>query len=306
MPDRPGPLPPLQNLRAFEAAARLESFTAAARELCLTQGAVSRQIRTLEERLRVSLFDRGDRGVRLTAAGRRYYDVVADALGAVARATADLVADGDDTTVTVGTTSAIASLWLMPRLTGFRLRAADLDIRVLASDRDFERNSDEVDLVIEYARDPQQGEGVWRLFDEEIFPVCSPDYLGGRATPERADQLPLETLLVLDDDHPDWMGWTEWLRRAGVEAGPLRHPIRINSYPTLLQAAAAGEGIALGWRHLVDEFLAAGTLVPLLPEAMTAPGAFYLRTTRPVADDSPPGRLRDWFLGTHLQGPVAS
>ena len=94
--------------------------------------------------------------------------------------------------------------------------------------------------------------------------------------------------------------------RAGVEAGPLRHPIRINSYPTLLQAAAAGEGIALGWRHLVDEFLAAGTLVPQLPEAMTAPGAFYLRTTRPVADDSPPGRLRDWFLGTHLQGPVAS
>jgi DNA-binding transcriptional LysR family regulator len=83
MPERPEPLPPLQNLRAFEAAARLESFTAAAGELCLTQGAVSRQIRTLEERLRVSLFDRGDRGVRLTLAGRRYYDVVADALSAL-------------------------------------------------------------------------------------------------------------------------------------------------------------------------------------------------------------------------------
>ena len=306
MPERPQPLPPLQNLRAFEAAARLESFTAAAGELCLTQGAVSRQIRTLEERLRVPLFDRGDRGVRLTLAGRRYYDVVADALGAVARATADLVREEDDTTVTVGTTSAIASLWLMPRLTGFRRRSPDLDIRVLASDRDFERNSDEVDLVIEYARDPQDGAGVWRLFDEEIFPVCSPDYLSGRAAPDRVEQLPLETLLVLDDDHPDWMGWNEWLRSAGVEAGALRHPIRINSYPTLLQAAAAGEGIALGWRHLVDEFLAAGTLVPLLPQAMTAPGAFYLRTTRPVADDSPSGRLRDWFLGTHLHAPVKS
>ena len=306
MSERPGPLPPLQNLRAFEAAARLESFTAAAGELCLTQGAVSRQIRTLEERLRVSLFDRGDRGVRLTPAGRRYYDVVADALGAVARATADLVREKDDTTVTVGTTSAIASLWLMPRLTGFRRRAPELEIRVLASDRDFERSSDEVDLVIEYARDPLDGTDVWRLFDEEIFPVCSLDYLSGRPAPDRVEQLPLETLLVLDDDHPDWMGWDEWLRRAGVEAGALRHPIRINSYPTLLQAAAAGEGIALGWRHLVDEFLAAGTLVPLLPEAMTAPGAFYLRTTRPVADDSPSGRLGDWFLGTHLHAPVTS
>ena len=305
MPDRPEPLPPLQNLRAFEAAARLASFTAAARELCLTQGAISRQIRTLEERLRVVLFERGDRGVRLTPPGRRYHEVVSESLFSIAAATRELVAGDDDTTVTVGTSSAIASLWLMPRLTGFRRRAPELEIRVLASDRDFERNSDEVDLVIEYARRPLTGEGVWPLFDEEIFPVCSPDYLDGRAVPERPGELLGETLLVLDDDHPDWMGWTEWLSCAGVEMAGLRHPIRINSYPTLLQAAAAGEGVALGWRHLVDEFLAAGTLVPLLADAMKAPGAFYLRTTRPAADDSPVARLRDWFLGTHLVEPAA-
>mgnify|MGYP006285368571 CR=1 FL=1 len=299
MGSRPEPLPPLQNLRAFEAAARLASFTAAARELCLTQGAVSRQIRTLEERLRVTLFERGDRGVRLTAEGQSYQAVITDALHAIARATAEVSSDAGDTAVTVGTSSAIASLWLMPRLTGFRRSQPDLDIRVLASDRDFERGSDEVDLVIEYARETRADVDMVCLFDEEIFPVCSPDYLAGRHWPAGVDALLAETLLVLDDDHPDWMGWSEWFARAGVESGPLRHPIRINSYPTLLQAAAAGEGIALGWRHLVDEFLAAGTLVPLLRGTIEAPGAFYLRTTRPVAPDSPSGHLRQWFLEHH-------
>jgi DNA-binding transcriptional LysR family regulator len=295
MSNRPEPLPPLQNLRAFEAAARLASFTAAARELCLTQGAVSRQIRTLEERLRVVLFERGDRGVRLTAEGQRYQAVVTEALRAIARATAEISSGAGDNAVTVGTSSAIASLWLMPRLTGFRRSEPDLDIRVLASDRDFERSSDEVDLVIEYARDPRTDGNMTCLFGEEIFPVCSPDYLEGREAPSDPAALLAETLLVLDDDHPDWMGWSEWFARAGVESGPLRHRIRINSYPTLLQAAA-GEGIALGWRHLVDEFLAAGTLVPLMRGRITAPGAFYLRSTRAAVAESPAARLRRWFL----------
>ncbi len=302
MSDRPQPLPPLQNLRAFEAAARLASFTAAARELCLTQGAISRQIRMLEERLRVTLFERGDRGVHLTQAGQRYQAVVAEALHAIARGTTEVASGAGDTTVTVGTSSAIASLWLMPRLTGFRGHQPDLDIRVLASDRDFERSSEEVDLVIEYARGTRPDEDMACLFGEEIFPVCSPDYLDGRTAPGHAGALPGETLLVHDDDHPDWMGWSEWLARAGVESGPLRHPIRINNYPTLLQAAVAGEGIALGWSHLVDDFLAAGTLIPLLRDSIDAPGAFYLRTMRPVADDSPAARLRDWFLEHHRRG----
>ena len=301
MTDRPEPLPPLQTLRAFEAAARLASFTAAARELCVTQGAVSRQIRLLEQRLGVALFQRAERGVSLTERGQYYQSVVGEALQAIAGATAELGHTGASDAVTVGTTSAIASLWLMPRLTGFRRGQPDLDIRVLASDRDFERNSAEVDLVIEYARNADPDAAMNCLFGEEIFPVCSPDYLHGRSAPERPGDLLGETLLVLDDDHPDWMGWAEWFARAGLDrsvAGRLlRQPVRINSYPTLLQAAVAGQGIALGWRHLVDDFLAAGTLVPLLQGAMTAPGAFYLRSTRPVVAGTAAARLRAWFLG---------
>jgi LysR family glycine cleavage system transcriptional activator len=295
MPERPTPLPPLQTLRAFESAARLASFTRAAHELSVTQGAVSRQIRNLEERLGVTLFVRGDRGVRLTPAGSRYDAVIREALESIARATGELAVRLEQGPVTVGATSAIASLWLMPRLTGFRHTEPDLDIRVLASDRDFERASEEVDLVIEYARRPVEGEDVSRLFEEEIFPVCSPDYLRGRAAPAEPADLLGETLLALDDDHPDWTGWAEWLAEAGVEGGPARRPVRINNYPALLQAAVAGQGIALGWRHLVDDFLAAGSLVPLMPERAQGSGAFYVRGTRPLPPDSPVGRLRTWL-----------
>jgi DNA-binding transcriptional LysR family regulator len=296
MSDRPEPLPPLQHLRAFESAARCASFTAAAAELHLTQGAVSRQIRTLEGRLGVALFERGERGVTLTPLGRRYFDVARPALEELAAATAEIVAGAGDPTVTLGTTSAIASLWLTPRLPGLRRREPDLDIRVLAADHAFPRATRAVDLVIEYARAAPDAAAAACLFGEEIFPVCSPDYLAGRAWPARPAALLNETLLVLDDDHPDWMGWGEWFQRAGVATGALRHPLRINNYPTLLQAAVAGEGVALGWRHLVDGYLAAGTLVPLLRGAMTAPGAFYLRPTQALADGSPAARLRDWCL----------
>lgn len=304
MSDRPAPLPPLQTLRAFESAARLASFTRAADELSLTQGAISRQIRNLERRLGVTLFARGDRGVAMTPAGAHYQAAIAEALGRIAQATAEIAVGHDSGPLTVGATSAVASLWLMPRLTGFRRREPELDIRVLASDRDFERASDEVDLVIEYARQPLEGEAVRRLFDEEIFVVCGPEYLRGREPPATTGDLLSETLLALDDEHTEWMGWTEWLRAAGVNGAPARRPIRINNYPTLLQAAVAGQGIALGWRHLVDDLIAAGSLVPLLRERTEGRGAFYLSTTRPVPEESPVARLRDWLVRAAAQPAV--
>jgi len=302
MSGRPEPLPPLQTLRAFESAARLASFTRAAHELNLTQGAISRQIRNLEQRLGVALFVRGDRGVHLTPSGVHYRTAIREALDRIARATATVSVSEEAAPITVGTTSAIASLWLMPRLTGFRRAEPTLDIRVLASDRDFERASDEVDLVIEYDRAARTGDGVTRLFDESVFPVCSPEYLRGRPPPAGLDDLLDETLLVLDDDHPDWLGWEEWLRAVGVEHRPRRRSVRMNSYPLLLQAAVAGQGIALGWRHLVDDFLATGSLVPVLSTPDVAPGAFYLGVTRPAAPDTPVARLRDWLVESARTG----
>jgi len=295
MPERPTPLPPLQSLRAFEAAARLRSFTRAAAELSVTQGAVSRQIRNLEQRLGVTLFARVDRGVRLTPVGEHYFQVVGESLLRIARATSEVALGQEGGPITVGATTAIASLWLMPHLTGFRRAEPELDIRVLVSDESFERMSEDVDLLIEYTRRAPAGGEITPLFPERVMPVCSPEYLRGRSAPIRPADLIDETLLVLDDDHPDWMGWAEWLERFGVSLDAPRSSVRVNSYPALLQAAIAGQGVALGWRHLVDEFLAAGTLIALMDAPTEDVGAFHLRLTHPVPDDSPVARLRDWL-----------
>jgi len=298
MTERPQPLPPLQTLRAFESAARLSSFTRAADELAVTQGAISRQVRQLEERLGATLFLRADRGVRLTASGIRYDAAVREALQGMARATAELTSGRDTRPITVGATSAMASLWLMPRLTGFQRREPELDIRVLASDRDHDRAGDEVDLQIEYARRLLTGTGVRRLFDEDILPVCSPEYLSRRPAPEQPSDLLRETLLDLEDDHPDWMGWGEWFDAAGSGGGSRRQPVRINNYPALLQAAVAGQGIALGWRHLVDDFLEAGSLIPALATRVRGPGAFFVTSAHPLKPASPAARLMEWLVAS--------
>ena len=304
MTERPTPLPPLQPLRAFEAAVRLASFTRAAEELCLTQGAISRQIRHLEQRLGVTLFIRADRGVHPTAAGAHLAVAVREALAGLARATAEIAVGDEHGPITIGATSAIASLWLMPRLSGFRRQEPALDIRVLASDRDTERTSAEVDLAIEYMRRPPADEHARRLFDEAILPVCSPEYLGDRPPPREPRELLTETLLQLDDDHVDWMGWAEWFSGAGVELGQARRPLRINSYPALLQAAVAGQGVALGWSHLTEDFLNAGSLISLLPDRVDGRGAFWITPTRPVPDGSPVARLRDWLVQVATELPA--
>jgi len=298
MPGKPGPLPPLQTLRAFEAAGRLTSFTRAADELSITQGAVSRQIRHLEERVGLQLFRRGERGIGLTRAGAHYHEAVSDALERIAVATAELGVHSGHGPVTIGASSALASLWLMSRLTGFRRREPDLEIRVLAADYGLPPASGEVDLLITYARARPAGEDVRYLFDEVIFPVAAPDLISDTAAPTHAAELLDHTLLVLDDDHPDWIGWPGWFARAGVSAAEPRRSIRINSYPMLLQAAVAGQGIALGWRHLVDDLVAAGSLEPLPIPAIQAEGAFYLLSFQPLPPDSPAGRLQSWLAAS--------
>jgi len=295
MASKPRPLPPLQTLRAFEAAARLTSFTRAAHELSVTQGAISRQIRNLEERVGIELFHRAERGVALTPAGSRYHQAVREALDAIAAATADLGVYSGKGPVTIGASSALASLWLMPRLAAFRRNEPDLDIRVLASDHAFPGAADDVDLLITYARTAPGGDDVRYLFREVIFPVCAPDFLTDEPDVADAAGLLAETLLVLDDDHPDWIGWPGWFAGSGLGEPRPRRSIRINSYPMLLQAAVAGQGIALGWQHLVDDLLTAGSLVALPGLALHTEGAFYLRSLRTIPTDSPAGRLREWL-----------
>lgn len=295
MARKPEPLPPLQPLRAFEAAARLASFTRAAGELNITQGAVSRQVHNLEDRLGVRLFRRAEGGIALTPAGQRYRQAVREALDRIAGATAELGMRSGLGPVTIGATSALASLWLMPRLNAFRQQEPDLAIRVLASDHDLDPATSDVDLLITYVRNPPADEPGSPLFGEVIFPVCAADYPLVGGLPADPSDLLAQTLLVLDDDHPDWIGWDTWFTRHGVAYREPQRSIRINSYPMLLQTAVAGQGIALGWQHLVDDLLAAGSLVALPVAPLATAGRFYLRSLQPLPEDSPAGRLRAWL-----------
>ena len=275
MNDRNQRLPPLASLVVFESAARLSSFTRAAAELNVTQGAVSRQVRALEEHLGKPLFKRAHRAVTLTPSGRHYAQVVRVALGQIADATRAIRSPQMTQPVTIGSTTAMASLWLIPRLARFRERHPDVNIRVLAADRPAEFAADEVDLALYYARE-HEARGGRRVLEEECFPVCSPGYLERSAPLRKPADLARHTLLLMEGDLPGWVNWGEWFRRTGLRDDTPDRTVRINSYPMVVQAALAGQGVALGWRYLLDDHLASGALVRPIDTTLHGPGAFWL------------------------------
>lgn len=300
MQERPGRLPPLATLVVFESAARLASFTRAANELNVTQGAVSRQVRALEEHLGKPLFRRAHRAVALTPTGRHYALAVRVALGQIADATRAVRSPRDRLPVTLGTTTAMASLWLIPRLARFREQQPDIDIRVLAADRPAEFAAEDVDLALYYARDGES-RGGRRVLGEECFAVCSPAYLKSCGPMRTAADLLRNTLLVMEGDLPGWLNWHEWFRRLGERDDEPRHSVRVNSYPLLIQAAVAGQGIALGWRYMLDDLLESGALVRPIAASLPGPGAFWLFES----DDATP-RREVLLLGEFLLAELGS
>jgi DNA-binding transcriptional LysR family regulator len=285
-------LPPLEFLVAFEAAARLASFTAAAEELSLTQAAVSRQIRLLEQNLGRSLFTRAHRAVRLTPEGREFQHTVSLALSHVANAATGLRAPEANARLTVATDQSVAALWLLPRLASFQDAHGEIDLRLISSDMEADCLAEEVDVAIVHGDGSWPGYEAALLLDEEVFPVCSPAYLARHGAIARPDDLLGRVLIDLDDDHWNWINWRVWLTEQDIHpprdasgTGPagLRRLV-INSYPLIVQAARNGLGVALGWKHLVEEPLAAGALVrPLEQTVRTQAAAFcdWARTLPP-------------------------
>lgn len=254
----------LDLLRGFEAAARLLSFTTAASELFLTQSAVSRQVQQLEEQLGVKLFERRTRALVLTEAGDQYYREVTKALNQLREATAAVRARTTPI-VRVTTTVTFAALWLVPRLTSFQADHGDISVHVVADNtlRDLERLS--LDVAIRYSTAALAGPGAVPLFGERVTPVASPAFLKKHRvrTPDDLLRLPL---LELDDPSGTglWLSWKVW-----CEVMKLPRPrtaIAYSHYDQIVQAATAGQGIALGRFPLVDEYLADGRLALALPD----------------------------------------
>jgi DNA-binding transcriptional LysR family regulator len=246
----------LDLLRGFEAAARLLSFTSAAAELFITQSAVSRQVQQLEEQLGVRLFERRTRALVLTEAGDRYFRDVSKALNALREATAAVRAQTTPV-VRVTTTLTFASLWLVPRLAAFQKAHEDISVHVVADNvvRDLERSS--LDVALRYCPEESAGAGAERMFGEEVAPVAAPSFLKGQRI-RSVDELLRLPLLELEDPNGTalWLSWKVWCEAMGVERPRTSRGLTFSHYDQVVQAATAGQGVALGRFPLLDPFVA--------------------------------------------------
>jgi LysR family glycine cleavage system transcriptional activator len=281
-------LPPLSALRPFEAAARLESFSRAAEELHLTHGAVSRQVRALEDHLGAALFTRHGKRVALTIAGRGFAERVRNALQEIAQAAEALGDRRRANRLTVSVLPSFASRWLMPRLIRFMDANPGIEVNVLASTVLANFANDEVDIAIRFGRGPWPPLVCEEFLDDEYFPVASPKFNRGRLPKEPKDLLGVRIIR----EERDY--WHEFFAAAGV---PLDAPLAGHSFNDstyALQAAARGEGIALGRRSIIGEDLQRGTLKRLFRIAVPSRETYWFVSSRALAETPKVKAFRDW------------
>ena len=271
-------LPPLAQLEAFEAAARTLSFTKAADELSLTQSAISRQIKSLEEHLEVTLFRRLHRALRLTEEGQTLYQAVGEVLAQLHDVAGRLRRRPENRTVVVTTTPGFAGVWLIPRLTNFTAAHPQVDVRISAGNSFINLERDGVDLAIRYKTREGVGEPADRLFGEVIFPVCSPRLLRDPARPLKTPaDLRHHTLLHMEPDAAGVLqSWAMWLRALKLETLTPASVLHFSMYDQMIQATMAGQGVALGRSPLIDSLLRQRKLVAPFSQTMASPRSYYL------------------------------
>jgi DNA-binding transcriptional LysR family regulator len=297
---RPQRLPSLELIRTFEAAARHLSFTKAAAELFVTQSAVSRAVKGLEDHLGVALFQRRHRALLLTDAGQTLYRAAADALQQLRAAQRAILRAGDDPRVTVTTTLSFASLWLIPRLPEFRERHPEVEVRIAADSRPIDLEREDVDIAIRYCAPDAVPADAPRLFGEHVFPVCSPRLLRGARPLARVQDLAHHVLLHLDDPRGEWpwLQWSVWFEVMRLKDVASAGALRFNEYGHLIQAAIDGQGVALGRSPLVQRLIREKRLVAPFEGAATTSRAYFVLRARGAAARAPVRKLADWLVAT--------
>jgi LysR family glycine cleavage system transcriptional activator len=267
----PRRLPPLNALKAFEAAARHESFTRAADELCVTQGAVSHQVKALEAELGLKLFNRERQRLIITEAGRSYLATVRDALDRIADGTERLLRRQNTGVLTVSTSPNFAAKWLVHRLGRFAQAHPNIDLRVSASLHHIDFAREDIDLAIRHGDGNESGLHVVRLCAEELFPVCSPKLLNGRTHLTPADLR--ATALLHVNDRQDW---STWLDAAGIKDVDVSRGPVLNQASMAIDAAVDGQGLALARTALASWDLIGGRLVRPFELALRVPYAYWI------------------------------
>ena len=284
----------LNNLLVFESAARRGSFTRAAEEMHISQPAVSHAMRLLEADLGVALFERQHKGVQTTEAGKYLLEQVGMGLSLIEQALRE-VRSMQAHQVTMAVSTATATWWLLPRIARFKQQHPDIELRVITTDTDLDLARERIDLAITLGADDFANYQRWHFVDEEIFPVCSPRFLQAHPLPD-LKAVAHSPLLVLEERYRPRMDWKEWLAHFDVSLPRQPTLFRFNDYSIVLQAAIEGQGVAQGWRHIVQPLIAQGLLVRPLQYSVT--------TDQPLFITAPQGKslrpdvvyLKDWLV----------
>ena len=290
-------LPSLIHLDVFEVAARFGNFTRAGKELGISQAAVSYAIRALEGSVGTSLFLRQGRQVVLSEAGQTLFGDVALSLSNIRRSVDSIKTTARPGQVQLSVSSAFATFWIMPRFSAFRAHFPNIDLHVRSVDRDVDIAGERMALGVRY------GPGVLPTYErallarEVIQPVCSPAFAArhvvnpGTVTPNEIARLPL---IHLEEMHRPCPSWRDWLAAQGAPFEDREASLQLNDYALVIQAALEDQGVALGWRHLVDPLVERGALVKLGAREWRTKVGYFAVWTGNLSRDA--GRVRDWLI----------
>ncbi|WP_439101239.1 LysR substrate-binding domain-containing protein [Congregibacter sp.] len=286
-------MPSLNSLRAFEAAARHLSLKRAAEELCVSQSAISHQIKALESQLGASLFLRKARGVELTSKGELYYPALRSAFNAIADATNLVMERQSRDVITLQVYATFAIRWLLPRLAKFQEAFPALQVRLHTNQSDADLAHNDIDAAIVIGNPPPSLSAQF-LFTSHMRPACSPEFLQNEGPLETPADIVGKPLLQVYPSSDDWLNWFK-----GVGLGPegLVGSLQLESYEVAINSAESGMGIMLGQEPYIDKRLKAGTLVePIAGAKVKNPNSWHL-VARPERWETPKlAALRSWLL----------
>ena len=290
-------IPSANHLFVFEAAARRGSFTAASEELNVSQPAVSKAVKALEEATGLQLFRRMHTRVELTAEGQRLYKETQQMFDQMYMVLSSLRSKSSADTVRVSFSTSFVQLWLLPRLKDFKTKHPGVSLRIEETTREnFDLDMENVDISSRLGNGKWPGLQAAHFATEEVIPVCSPDYLVGLAPIRSVESLLTHSLLHFEEKHRARMGWKEWFAHHAVHVPRLPMDFIFTDNHSSIEAAVHGQGIALAWKHLVQDHLRSGRLVCPIPVFYRSGKSIYLVT--PMRRTPKAGALlfRDWLL----------
>lgn len=292
-------LPPLNGFYVFESAARHLSFTLAAKELFVTQAAVSQQIKQLESQLGFKLFHRLTRQLALTEEGKRLANEVRLMLTRLSNVIDELKAEESSGTLTVSTISSFAMKWLIPRLQLFHQEYPEISLQLHTSNHPVDFRTENIDMAVRYGRGNYKGVSTTFMMRDQIFPVCSPELLKSKGPIKAPADLCNHVLLY--DSAQDQLtkkerDWSTWFTKVGVTDFQIRDSMSLSGTHMALEAAIAGQGFALGRTSIASHDLKLGRLVRPFNYRVEADNAYYIVSPTETADKPKVKIFREWLL----------